>query len=100
MNLKTYIVSFTTISYILPSLIGLFDEPTPSTQAPSADGSQLLSPAGVMYSTLEQLRKDVEDETLEGTFLEQLVQRLQRDSILCKLRLNYLNNHLQVNLFL
>ena len=39
----------------------------------------MLSPAGVMYSIVLQLRSHVETEQLERTTLKQLVQRLQRD---------------------
>ena len=43
------------------------------------DANPTLSPAGVMYSTLIQLRTHVETENLERTTFKQLVQRLQRD---------------------
>ena len=43
------------------------------------DVNPTLSPAGVMYSTLIQLRTHVETENLERTTFKQLVQRLQRD---------------------
>ena len=67
------------MSFLLPGLFGFSDEPKPSTEIPSADESQTLSPAGVMYSNLLQLRNHVETEKLEITVLKQLVQRLQGD---------------------
>ena len=67
------------MSYLLSGLFGISDKPTQYTQLPSAEGSQTLSPAGVMYSTSLQLRNHVETENLERTTLWQMVQRLLRD---------------------
>ena len=62
-----------------PGSVGLPEEPTSAAQAPSTGRNPMLSPAGVMYSTLLQLRTLVETENLERTTFKQLVQRLQRD---------------------
>ena len=64
---------------MLPGLIGITDEPTPSIQMPSADGNQIISPTGVNYSNLLQLHNHVKTEQSERTTFEQLVQCLQRD---------------------
>ena len=77
------------MNYLLPEFLGLPEEPTSSIQAPPTDGNSTLSPAGVMYSTLLQLRTHVETEKLELTTLKQLVQRLQRDFAL-------LQSHIEV----
>ena len=70
------------MNYLFPESFGLSEEPTSPTQAPPIDGNPTLSPAGVMYSTLLQLRTHVAIEKLERTTLKQLVQRLQRDFVL------------------
>ena len=67
------------MNYLFPGSFRLPEEPTSPSQAPPIDDDPTLSPAGVMYSTLIQLRTHVETEKLERTFLKQLVQRLQRD---------------------
>ena len=67
------------MSYWLPGLLGVPDEPTPSTQFPSADESHILSPAEAMYSTLLQLYNHVETEKLERSVLKQMIQSLQGD---------------------
>ena len=69
------------MNYSFPGSFGLSEEPTsPSpVQASPIDANPTLSPAGVMYSTLLQLRTHVETEKLERTTFKQLVQRLQRD---------------------
>ena len=72
------------MSFLFPGSFGLLEEPTSPTQAPPTDGNPMLSPAGVMYSILLQLRTQVETEKLERTTLKQLVQRLQRDFALLK----------------
>ena len=66
------------MNYLFPGSFGLPEEPTPSAQVFSTDGSPTISCAGAMYSTLLQLRAHVETEKLERTVLKQLVQRLQR----------------------
>ena len=72
------------MNYLFPGSFGLSEEPTSPTQAPPIDGNPALSPAGVMYSTLPQLRTHVDTEKLKRTTLKQLVQRLQRDFVLLK----------------
>ena len=67
------------LSYLFPGSFGLPEEPTSPAQAPPTDRNPMLSPAGVMYSTLLQLREHVETGKLERTTLKQLVQRLERD---------------------
>ena len=67
------------MNYLFPESFGLSEEPISPTQATPSDETPMLSPAGVMYSTLLQLRKHVETEKLERTTLRQLVQCLQRD---------------------
>ena len=67
------------MNYLFPGSFGLSEEPTSPAQATPIDETPMLSPAGVMYSTLLQLRTHVETEKLERTTLKQLVQRLQRD---------------------
>ena len=67
------------MNYLFPGPFGLSEEPTSPAQAPAIDGNPTLSPAGVTYSTLLQLRTDVETKKLERTTLKQLVQRFQRD---------------------
>ena len=67
------------MNYLFPRSFGLSEEPISSAQATPVDETPMLSPAGVIYSTLLQLRSHVETEQLERTTLKQLVQRLQRD---------------------
>ena len=67
------------MKYLFPGSFGLPEEPTSPAQEPPIDDDPTLSPAGIMYSTLLQLRTQVETEKLERIFLKQLVQRLQRD---------------------
>ena len=67
------------MNYLVPGSFGLSEKPIPPAQATPVDETPMLSPAGVMYSTLLQLRSHVETEQLERTTLKQLVQRLQRD---------------------
>ena len=67
------------MNYFFPGSFGLLEEPTSTAQAPPINGNSTQSPAGVMYSTLLQLRTHVETEKIERTTLKQLVQRLQRD---------------------
>ena len=67
------------MNYIFPGSFGLSEEPTSPTQASPIDANPTLSPAGVLYSILLQLRTHVETEKLERTNLKQLVQRIQRD---------------------
>ena len=67
------------MNYLLSGLFGISDKPTHYTQLPSAEGSQTLPPAVVMYSTSLQLRNHVETENVERTTLRQIVQRLLRD---------------------
>ena len=67
------------MNYLFPGSFGVSEEPTSPAQAPAIDGNTRLSAAGVMYSTLLQLRTHVETEKSERTTLKQLVQRLQRD---------------------
>ena len=67
------------MNYLFPGSFGLSEEPISPTQSTPIVETPMLSPAGVMYSTLLQLRTHVETEKLERTTLKQLVQRLQRD---------------------
>ena len=67
------------MKYLFPGSFGLSEEPTSPVQGPPIDANSTLSPAGVMNSTLLQLRTHVETKMLERTTLEQLVQRLQKD---------------------
>ena len=67
------------MNYFFPGSFGLCEEPTSPAQASPIDKKPTLSPAGVMYSTLLQLRTHEETEKLERTTIKQLVQRLQRD---------------------
>ena len=68
------------MSFLFPGSFGLSEEPTSSAQVPPIDENPTLSPAGVMYSTLLQLRTHVKTKKLERTPLKkQLVQRPQRD---------------------
>ena len=67
------------MTYLFPGCFGLSEEPFSPAQATPIDETPILSPAGVMYSTLLQLRTHVETKKLERTTLKQLVQRLQRD---------------------
>ena len=71
--------SLLNMNYLIPGSYGLSEAPTSPAQAPPIDENPTLSPVGVMYSTLLQLRMHVETEKLERTTLKQLVQRLQRD---------------------
>ena len=66
------------MNFLFPGSFGLTEEPALPAQAPPIDGNPTPSPAGVMYSTLQQLRTHVGTEKLERTILKQLVQRLQR----------------------
>ena len=61
------------MNYLFPASLELFEEPTSPVQASPINANPMLSPAGVMYSTLLQLRTHVETEKLEGTTLKQLV---------------------------
>ena len=72
------------MNYLFPGSLGLSEELASPAQAPPIDANATLSPAGVMYSTLLQLRTHVETETLERTTLKQLVQRRQRDFALLR----------------
>ena len=65
--------------YLIPESFGLPEGPISPAHATPIDETLMLSPAGVMYSTLLQLRTHVETEKLERTTLKQLIQRLQRD---------------------
>ena len=67
------------MNYLYPSFFGVYEELTPPAQAPPIDENTTLSPVGVTYSTLQQLRTHVETKKLYRTTLKQLVQRLQRD---------------------
>ena len=67
------------MNYLFPGSFGLSEEPISPAQATPVDETPMLLPAGVMYSTLLQLRSHVESEQIERTTLKQLVQRLQRD---------------------
>ena len=67
------------MNYLFPGSFGLSEEPIPPAQTTPVDETPMLSPAGVMYSTLLQLRSHMETEQLERTTLKQLVQHLQRD---------------------
>ena len=67
------------MKYLFPGSFGLSEEPISPAQETPIDETPMLSPAGVMYSTILQLRTHVEIEKLERTTLRQLVQRLQRD---------------------
>ena len=66
-------------NYLFPGSLGLSEEPISPAQATPIDEILMLSPAGVMHSTLLQLRTHLEIPKLERTALKQLVQRLQRD---------------------
>ena len=66
------------MNYLLPESFGLSEEPTSPAQATPIDENPTLSPAGVMCSTLLQLRTHVETEKLKRATLKQLVQRLRR----------------------
>ena len=83
------------MSYLFFGLFGLPEEPTPVL---SAEGSPTLSPAGVMYTILQQLCDHVETEKLEKTTLQQLVQRLQRDFALLLPQIELLDQPLKVTL--
>ena len=72
------------MNYLFPGFFGLSEESTSPAQATPIDETPTLSPAGVMYSTLQQLRSHVKTEKLEHTTLKQLVQRLQRDFVLLR----------------
>ena len=61
------------MSYLFPGSFGLSEEPTSPAQASHIDANPTLSTAGVMYSTLLQLRTHVETKKLERTTLKQLV---------------------------
>ena len=50
------------MNYLSPGSFGLSEEPASPAQAPPIDGDPMLSPAGVMHSTLLQLRTHVETE--------------------------------------
>ena len=67
------------MSFSFPGSFGLLEEPSLPPQAPPTDGNPMLSPAGVMYFTLIQLRTLVETEKTTRTTLKQLIQRLQRN---------------------
>ena len=67
------------MNYLFPGSFGLSEKPISPAQATPIDETPRLSPAGVMYSTLLQLRTHVETEKLERTTLKQLAQRLQID---------------------
>ena len=79
------------MSYLFPGIFGLLEEPTQSTQVPSADGSPTFLPAAVMYSPLLRLRVHVATETLERTILKQLVQRFQGDFALLQPQIELLD---------
>ena len=64
--------------YLFPGSFGLPEEPTSPAQPPPIDGNPTVSSAGVMYSTLLQLRA-CGDKKLERPTLKQLDQRLQKD---------------------
>ena len=81
---------------LIPRSFGLPEEPSSPAQAPPTDGNPMLSPAGMMYSTLLQLRRHVETKNLEQTTLTYLVQRLKKRSLSYSPRLNYLNIQQQV----
>ena len=44
------------MNYLFPGSFGLSEEPIPPAQATPVDETPMLLPAGVMYSTLLQLR--------------------------------------------
>ena len=79
------------MSLLLPGqgLLGNSDGPPLLTQAPSANGRQLLSLAGAMYSTLIQIRKHL------GNFkqgdLKQLFQRIRRNFALVQLKIEFVH---------
>ena len=76
---------------LFPGSFGVSEEPTSPAQATPIDETATLSPAGVVYSTLLQLRMHVETEKLERTTLKQLIQRLQRDFALLRPQIESLN---------
>ena len=67
------------MNYLFSGSFGLSEEPTLPTQAPAIDGNPTPSPAGVLYSTLLQLRTHAETAKLERTTLKQQIHRLQSD---------------------
>ena len=67
------------MNYFFPGSFGLSEEPTSPAQASPMDAKPTISPVGVMYSTLLQLRTHVETKKLERTTLKQLFQGLQRN---------------------
>ena len=52
------------MNYLFAGSFGLSEESTSPAQAPPIDENPTLSPVGVMYSTLPQLRTHVETEEL------------------------------------
>ena len=72
------------MNYSFPGSFGLSEEPASPAQSTPVDETSTLSAAGVMYSTLLQLRTHVETEKLERTTLKQLVQRLEKDFALLR----------------
>ena len=52
------------MNYLFPGSFGLSEEPTSPAQATPIDETPTLSPAGVIYSILLQLRTHVETEKL------------------------------------
>ena len=85
------------MNYLLPGSFGLSEEPTSPVQAPPIDENPTLSPAGLMYSTLLQLRTHVEAQKFERTTLKQLVQRLRKTLLLYSPSLSHLTNHQQIS---
>ena len=79
------------MKYLIPGSFGRSEEPRSPAQATPIDETLMLSPAGVMCSTLLQLRTHVETEKLERTTLKQLVQRLQRDFALLQPQIEQLD---------
>ena len=61
------------MNYLFPGSFGLSEGPTLPAQATPIDETPTLLSAGVMYSTLLQLRTRVETEKLERSTLKQLV---------------------------
>ena len=93
-KLKTQLIYLLAMSYLLPSLLGLPNEPTSSTHIPSTDGSQLLAPAEAMYSTVLQLRI-LQIRKVDKNHSQTTGSTSRGTSLSCNLRLKYCIHHPQ-----
>ena len=86
------------MNYFFPGYFGLSEEAISPAQATPFDETPMLSPAGVMYSTLLQLRTHVKTEKSERTNLSSWFNVSKETSLFYSPRLSHLTDHRQVSL--